>query len=231
MPASSSPSTESSPPFAGKVGIKLVSAGAYVSVGSPLVPLTTIDPIEIEFNVPEVYLDGLRPGLLVSATTSALPARVFQGQLLTVSPTVDRATRSVRLLARIPNAPGESDTSGPLKPGMFMSVSLTTSTRPNAVVVPEQALFFQGATTALLVVEPDSATVARREVTVGQRLPGLAEITSGLAAGELIVVEGTQKARPGQVVEPILDDTLRDRLAASAHVADRLSQPPNSATP
>lgn len=203
-------------PFAGRIGIKLVSPGAFVSPGDALASLTTTDPVEIEFNVPEVHLDAIRPGLTVNATTTALPNRSFQGEVVIISPTVDRATRTVQLLARVPNPPTASKPAGELKPGMFMNVSLVTTTRPNAIVVPEQSLFFQGPTTAVLAIEPDGKTVARRVVIVGERRPGLAEIVSGLDAGELVVVEGLQKARPGQTVQPVRDPQVERELRAAA---------------
>ncbi|MBX3386077.1 MAG: efflux RND transporter periplasmic adaptor subunit [Phycisphaeraceae bacterium] len=201
-------------PFAGKIGIKLVSPGAYVGVGTPLAALTSVDPVEIEFTVPEVHLSAIRPGLRVLATTPAMPGRTYEGAVVTVSPTVERATRTVQLLARIPNPPTEENPAGELKPGMFMNVSLTTGTRPEAVVVPEQSLFFQGPTTALLAIDADGKTVVRRAVTVGERRPGLVEVLSGVRAGEMVVVEGLQKARPGQTVKPVEDAGLRERLGS-----------------
>lgn len=208
-------------PFSGKIGIRLISPGAYVSVGTPMAALTTIDPVEIEFAVPEVFLASLRPGLTVTATTPAMPGRSFEGSVLTVSPTVDRGTRSVQLLARIPNPPTVENPSGELKPGMFVNVALTTETRTDAVVVPEQSLFFQGPTTALLAIESDGKTVARRVVEIGERRPGLVEIVSGVRAGEQVVVEGLQKARPGQAVKPVVDADLATRLRGFAESASR----------
>jgi len=183
-----------SAPFEGRVGMRSVSLGALLQPGQQVTTLDDISRIRLDFNIPEVHLGRLREGLNVTGRSTAFPDRAFTGQVTVIDTRVDPATRSVRVSAVFPNA---DDT---LRPGMFLNVELGLVERPNAVLVPEEAIVSEGTKQFALVVRDNR--VDRREVRVGQRQGGEVEVAQGLQAGELVIVRGVQRVRPGLVVTP-----------------------------
>lgn len=179
-------------PFSGKVGLRMVSPGGYIQAGDALATLTTVDPIDIEFSVPEIFLADLRPGQQVVATSPAYPGRPFYATIDVVTPVVDPSTRTVLILAEAPNPEGL------LRPGMFVNVRVVLGKREDAVLVPEAAVQYQGTQAHLFIVEGDQAR--RRHVRVGERRAGVVEIVEGLSAGEQVVTAGLQKIRDGTAV-------------------------------
>jgi membrane fusion protein (multidrug efflux system) len=148
----------------------------------------------VDFSVPENFLAGLRDGLKVKASAAAFPGRDFIGTVTGVDSRIDPVTRSVTVRAAVPNA----DLA--LKPGMFLNVTLARDEH-DALMVPEAALVPEQSRQFLFVIEDGRAT--RREVRIGGRQPGRVEIVSGLAVGEQVIVEGTQKVRDGGEVRVI----------------------------
>jgi membrane fusion protein (multidrug efflux system) len=193
-------------PFAGRVGLRMVSPGAFIQAGDALTTLTTIDPVEIEFTVPEVFLADLRPGLEVAATSAAFTDRSFRSVVQVVSPQVDPSTRSVLVLAVTPNPDGL------LRPGMFVNVRLVLGTRENAVMVPEAAIEFQGSLAMLYTVQGEQAK--RRSVKIGERREGTVEVIEGLSEGDVVVTQGLQKIRDGSPVRAVPDADARASTAA-----------------
>lgn len=181
-------------PFDGHVGLRRVSLGTLISPGAVITTLDDTSAMKVDFAVPENYVSELRAGQIVVARTGAWPGRNFTGKVASVDSRVDPATRAVTVRALVPNRDGA------LKPGMFLTVSVTQDSRP-ALVIPEQALVPEQARQFVYVVE--GAKVAKREVTLGRREPGFVEITSGLAAGDSVVIEGTLKLRDGALVQDI----------------------------
>jgi membrane fusion protein (multidrug efflux system) len=191
-------------PFSGRVGLRRVSLGTLINPGTVITTLDDISSVKVDFAVPEVYVAQLRNGQAVQARTNAWPGRVFTGKVLSVDSRIDPTTRSVIVRAAVPNRDAA------LKPGMFLTVSVSQEHRP-ALVIPEEALVPEQARQFVYVV--DGATVAKREVSLGRREPGFVEVTDGLAVGDLVVVEGTLKLRDGA---PIRDNGA----AAAATVAE-----------
>jgi membrane fusion protein, multidrug efflux system len=191
-------------PFSGRVGLRRVSLGTLINPGTVITTLDDISSVKVDFAVPEVYVAQLRNGQAVQARTNAWPGRTFNGKVLSVDSRIDPTTRSVIVRAAVPNRDAA------LKPGMFLTVSVSQEHRP-ALVIPEEALVPEQARQFVYVV--DGATVAKREVSLGRREPGFVEVTNGLAAGDLVVVEGTLKLRDGA---PIRDNGA----AAAATVAE-----------
>jgi membrane fusion protein (multidrug efflux system) len=181
-------------PFDGRVGMRQVSLGALTQPGQQITTLDDISRIRIDFNIPEVHIGRLREGLNVTARSSAFTDRAFTGQVTVIDTRVDPATRSVRVSAVFPN-PDET-----LRPGMFLNVELGLVERPNAIIVPEEAVVSEGTKQFAMVVRDNR--IDRREIRVGQRQPGEAEVVQGLREGELVVVRGIQRVRPGLVVAP-----------------------------
>ncbi|MAW33256.1 MAG: efflux transporter periplasmic adaptor subunit [Proteobacteria bacterium] len=184
--------TKITAPFSGILGLREVSPGAYVRAGADIVRLENISSIKVDFRVPEVYLSQIKGRPQVSLKLDAYPKENFSGRVYAVQPAVDETTRTVLMRARISNKLGK------LKPGMFARVSLTLDIRPNAITVPEQALWPQG--TQNYVFKVVNGIVKLTEVVVGKRQPGTVEINSGLESGDVVVTEGQIKLRDGAPV-------------------------------
>ncbi len=181
-------------PFKGVVGLRSVSVGTIVQPGQAIATLAGIDPVKLDFGVPELFLAAVRVGQSVDVTVDAVPDRRFQGQVYAIDPVVDPAGRALRLRATIPNADGI------LRPGLFARVNLTTGVRENAVLVPEAALVAgtAGASQAVYVVRDNRAALV--PVKTGRRVEGRVEIVQGVAAGDQIVVAGQLTLRDGAAV-------------------------------
>jgi membrane fusion protein (multidrug efflux system) len=177
-------------PFAGRVGLRQVSLGALVQPGSAITTLDDISKIKVEFAVPEVYLGRLKLDLDVAGKTAAYPGRDFNGRVTRVDP----ATRAVKVNALFDNADEA------LKPGLFLVIEVVLDKRDNAVMAPEDALIAEGSKQFVFLARDNR--VERREVKIGQRLPGEVEILEGLRAGDVVVARGVQKVRHGQPVNP-----------------------------
>ena len=182
-------------PFAGVVGRRLVSIGTYVSNQTPLITLQSVNPQHASFQVPERYADRLRRGQLVSFQVAALPGRNFSGEVVFVDPVVELPARTILIKARVPNPEHQ------LQAGMFIEARLATDIRPNALVVPEDAILPVQGSTYVWVVKDGKAD--RRQVTIGVRTAGWAEIEGGgVQAGDQVVVGGLERLFPGAPVMP-----------------------------
>ena len=179
-------------PFAGVIGRRLVSIGTYVSSQTPLITLQSVNPQHASFDVPERYADRLRRGQLVSFQVAALPGRNFSGEVVFVDPVVSLPGRTILIKARVPNNEHQ------LQAGMFIEARLATAIRPNAVVVPEDALLPMQGATFVWVVKDGKAN--QRQVTVGVRTAGWAEVQSGVEAGDQVVVGGLERLFPNAPV-------------------------------
>jgi len=181
-------------PFDGRVGLRRISAGSMVSPGTIITTLDDLDTIKLDFSLPEVLMAKLKPGLDINAASIAYPNRVFAGKVISIDTRVDPVTRSIAIRARLPNAEDL------LRPGMLMSVVLTQEAL-DALVIPEQSLISEQSRQYVFVINQGRAE--KRQVKTGRRRPGELEIVDGLAEGDLIVVEGTQRLQVGSEVEVI----------------------------
>jgi membrane fusion protein (multidrug efflux system) len=180
-------------PFSGIVGLRAVSAGAYVTPGDRLVGLADIDPIKVDFRVPELVLSSVRTGQAIRVTVDAVPGRTFEGRIYAIDPTVDVNGRAVRLRARVPNPDRV------LFPGLFARVQIVVERRENAVLVPESAVFSRGQERLVYRVVDGRAVLTR--VELGQRRPGQVEVIAGLGHEAVVVTAGQQQVRDGARVE------------------------------
>ncbi len=180
-------------PLSGVIGLRSVSIGAYVVPGQAIVELAAVDPLKLEFRVPELALLSLRQGQPLRVIVDALPGRSFEGTIYAIDPIVDPGGRAIRMRARIPNPAGE------LSPGLFARVSLIVDRRENAVLVPESAVFAQGGQHYVYRIVDRHARLTGIEL--GTRRPGLVEVRSGLDRDQLVVSAGHQQLRDGERVE------------------------------
>jgi len=180
-------------PFRGQLGLRRVSVGSVVGPGTVITTLDDTSSIKLDFDVPEVFLARLQRGLTVSAHSAAWPDLVFSGEVIAIDTRVDPVSRTVTVRALLPNPEAR------LRPGMFLTVTVLKED-VEALMIPEQAIVPERSNQFVFVVGADNV-VERRLVKSGRRRPGEIEILEGLAAGERVITEGTQKVRPGQQVE------------------------------
>jgi membrane fusion protein (multidrug efflux system) len=180
-------------PFAGYTSARQISPGQVISKSTLLTALVDLDTVKVEVGVPERYLGELRAGQQVEFKVAAYPKESFRGEVFFISPQLEAGTRTALVKARIANAEGK------LKGGMFASLNLTLQLREAALVIPEPAIVNNGDQTMVFAVTA-TQTVVMKPVKTGLRLAGKAEVLNGLDVGELVVVEGTQKLRPGAPV-------------------------------
>jgi len=183
-----------SAPFSGMVGLRSVSVGDYVSEGQDLAPLEAIDPLKVDFRVPEMYLSKVQVGQRLLLRLDALPGEEREGAVYAVSPLVDAGGRSILLRATVANQDAK------LRPGMFARVQLYFR-EDKALVAPEAALAPSGETQYVYRVRDGVAE--RREVTIGERREGQVEILTGVVAGDQLVVSGLQRVTDGAPVQVV----------------------------
>jgi len=211
--------TEIKAPFSGVIGLRVLSVGDYVKEGADVVNLESIDPLKVDFRVPEIYLTQVEVGQSLTVALDALPGRTFDGKVFAVNPLVDAAGRSIVIRAIVRNA----DTS--LRPGMFARVRLITRDAREALVVPEQAIVPQG--DEQYVFRVVDGKVARVKVDIGQRRDAKVEVLKGLGPDDVVVTAGQLKLREGMAV------TIANAGAAASAVAAPTprSKADNSAVP
>ncbi len=200
--------TEIKAPFSGMIGLRVVSVGDYVKEGADVVNLESIDPLKVDFRVPEIYLQQVQVGQTLTITLDALPGKTYDGKVLAVNPLVDAGGRSVVIRAVVRNQ-GTS-----LRPGMFARVKLITRDEKQALVIPEQAIVPQG--DEQYVYRVVDGKVTRVKVDIGQRRDSKVEILRGLEANDVVVTAGQLKLRDGMAVT-----ILGGNGAASAAVPPR----------
>jgi len=201
-------------PFAGRLGIRQVNLGQILKEGDPIASLQTLDPIYVNFSLPQQRLASLTPGTPVRVTTDAAAGKSFEGKINAVNPDLDPITRSVRVQAKLPNSDEQ------LHPGMFANVEVVLPTKQNVLVIPATAVLYAPYGDSVFVVEQkknektnQAETVLRQQlIRVGTARGDFVTVVDGLKAGESVVTSGVFKLRPG---EPVMVD---NKLAPKAEL-------------
>lgn len=186
-------------PYEGVLGLRQVSPGDYLSEGQDIVNLEVLDPLKVDFRIPQKAVSQIRLEQTIEISLDAYPGERFSGEVFAINPRLDEAGRSQAIRAHISNHEGR------LSPGQFVRVSVILAERPNALVIPEEAVMPVGEQRLVnLVVE---GKVELREVILGKRQAGKVEVVEGLQGGETLISAGWQKVRAGspvrtKVVEP-----------------------------
>jgi membrane fusion protein (multidrug efflux system) len=213
--------TEIVAPFSGIIGLRSISVGDYVKEGQDMVNLESIDPLKVDFRVPEVYLRQVQVGQALQVTLDALRGdKGYEGRVLAINPLVDAAGRSIVIRAQVKNQDAA------LRPGMFARVRLLTSAQQDVLVVPEQVIVPQGEEQFVFRVVDGKAV--RVKVVTGQRRDALVEVVSGLNAGDVVVSAGQLKLRDGapvSVIEPAANGTPAADASPSAAPAAEPAPP------
>lgn len=192
-------------PFDGRLGIRRVSVGQFLDKGSPVVSLHSLDPVYVEFSLPQPQLAELADGLPVRVWSDAYPERPFEGRVTAFNPDLDPQTRSVRVQATLANPEGR------LRPGMFVSVLLLPGRTERVLLIPITAVQHGPYGDAVFVIEPDgqgenTLRVQQRLVRLGARRGDFVAVSEGLAVGEQVVSTGVFKLRSGMAV--VVDNRL-----------------------
>jgi membrane fusion protein, multidrug efflux system len=180
-------------PFSGIIGLRVVSVGDYVKEGADVVNIEAIDPLKVDFRVPETYLRQVQVGQSLTVTLDAVPGKSYEGKVFAVNPLVDAAGRAIVIRAIVRN----SDSA--LRPGMFARVRLFTHEAKDAMVIPDVALVPSGDEKYVYRIVDDSAR--RTKVEIGQRREGMVEILQGLDRNDTVVTAGQLKIRDGSPVQ------------------------------
>jgi membrane fusion protein (multidrug efflux system) len=195
-------------PFAGRLGIRLVNLGQILNEGEPIVSLQSINPIFVNFSLPQQQLARVQPGLTVRVRSDALPDRVIEGKITAINPEVDAVTRNIRIQATVANRQER------LRPGMFVNVAVVLPVSEDVLAVPATAVLYAPYSDSVFVVEKKQSEnnkqagliVRQQIVQLGERRGDFVAVVSGLEAGETIVSTGAFKLRNGQAV--VVDNTL-----------------------
>lgn len=179
-------------PFDGMIGLRTVSVGDYVSPGIDLVPIESIDPLQVDFRVPEQFLSEVKLGQKLAVSFDALPGQSRQGEVGAISPLVDVGGRSLLLRANVPNPDNV------LRPGIFARVRLQFADDAT-LVISETAIAPSG--DEQYVYRVVDGRVQRVAVRLGMRREGRVEVIEGVQPGDLIIISGLQKVTDGQEVD------------------------------
>jgi membrane fusion protein (multidrug efflux system) len=195
-------------PFAGRLGIRLVNLGQIVSEGEPIVTLQSLDPIFVNFQLPQQELRHIKKGYTIRLTSDVIPGQTVNGTITTISPEIERTTRNFRLQATVANSQEL------LHPGMFVEVAVVLPDKDDVLVIPATAVLYAPYSDSVFVIEEKDvaktgqpAKVLRQQfVRLGEKRGDFAAVVSGLKEGETVVSTGVFKLRNGQAV--VIDNSL-----------------------
>ncbi len=201
-------------PFDGQLGIRQVNVGQMINAGQQVVPLTSLDPVYVDFALPQQHLAQLSQGLEVRVWNDAVPGREFKGKLTAINPMVDPVTRNVSVQATLENADHV------LRPGMFAKAEVALPEKHTALVIPGSAVSYAPFGDSVFVIEKkkdektgkETQVIRQQFVRVGEARGDFVSVTEGLKAGETVVSAGVFKLRNGMAV------TINNDLAPKPQV-------------
>ena len=207
-------------PFSGRLGLRQVNLGQILREGDAIVSLHTLDPIYVDFSIPQKILLRLKPGLEVRVTVDAAPDVTFVGKILASNPDVDLATRSVRVRAKIAN-PDEA-----LRAGMFANATVVMPEKQKVLPITATAVAYATFGDSVFVIEEqqneqssETEKVLRQQfVRLGKTRGDFVDVIDGLKTGETVVTSGVFKLRSGMKV--IIDNTLAPEPSLDPHPSD-----------
>jgi membrane fusion protein (multidrug efflux system) len=186
--------TEIRAPFAGILGLRQINQGQYLDRGDPVVEITQVDPLELEFGIPQRHASELELDQVVLGTVGQCGQR-FEARVDAIDPRVNSATRAVRVQGAVPNPDGA------LLPGMAVRVRLVVGAIPDAVVIPQEAIIRQGTKHRVYVVD-EEGRARERDVNLGAFFVDGVHVRAGVEVGDTVVVSGHQKLRAGAPTRP-----------------------------
>jgi membrane fusion protein (multidrug efflux system) len=202
-------------PFSGTTGMRLVNLGQLVGAGDAIVTLQSIDPVYVDFSLPQQRLSQLTTGSKVSVATDAFPDKVFEGELSAINPVLDQATRSLRLRATLKNPEAQ------LHPGMFAKVQVALPSQEKALLVPSTAVMFAPYGDSVFVVDnkdPQKPTVQQKFVRLGTAQGDFVVVLDGLKAKDTVVTTGAFKLRNGASI--VINNELKPEPSLKPNPTD-----------
>jgi membrane fusion protein (multidrug efflux system) len=189
-------------PFAGQLGIRQVDQGQYLSAGTTVVTLQALDPIFIDFYVPQQALSFMKVGQAVGATVDTYPGVTFTGKITSINSKVDTASRNVQARAAFANADRR------LVPGMYANVQVDNGSATTQITLPQSAITYNPYGDTVYVVQKNGTddkgnpklAVLQRFVQLGETRGDQVAVKSGVAAGDEVVTAGQMKLRNGTSV-------------------------------
>lgn len=217
-------------PFSGELGIRRVNLGQFVSPGDPIVTLQQLDPIHLDFSLPEQRMDMLKPGTPIRATVDALPGKAFEGEVTAVEPRIDPATRNFTAQATLSNPDGA------LRPGAFARVSFSLGGEREVVVIPQTAVTFNPYGNAVFVISEvprkegetdmqgnaltgNKLVVTQRFIRTGATRGDLIAVNDGLKPGERVATSGLLKLR--NEAEVTINNNIQPTAEAAPQAQNR----------
>jgi membrane fusion protein (multidrug efflux system) len=195
-------------PFAGNLGIRQVNLGQILDAGAPVVTLQTIDPIYVDFSLPQQRFSVLAPDTEVKVKTDAAPNDEFSGKIIAVNPEIDQTTRSVLVRATVDNSKEL------LRPGMFANVEVLLPTKQDVLAIPATAVLYAPYGDTVFVIDKvqdeqggkQQLILRQQIVRLGEAHGDFVSVVKGLKEGESVVTSGVFKLRPKMVV--VVDNSL-----------------------
>ena len=211
-------------PFSGVLGLRKVNLGQYVNPGDAIVSLQSMDPIFLDFSLPEQRVGQVIEGTQIRATVDALPGQIFEGKVTAIEPLVDASTRNFKVQATLPNPDNN------LRPGTFAHVGFDSGGARKVVVIPQTAVSFNPYGNAVYVISQvpraegekdmqgkpltgNKLIVKQRFIKTGATRGDLIAVTDGLKPGERIATSGLLKLRNDAEV------TINNKVQPSANAS------------
>jgi membrane fusion protein (multidrug efflux system) len=202
-------------PFSGRLGIRLVNLGQNLKAGDSIVSLQALNPIYVDFYLPQQELAQIGTGLPVRLSGDALAEKSVEGKITAISSDVDASTRNVRVEATVENK------SELLHPGMYIDVAVELPSSDKVLTIPATAVLYAPFGDTVYVVDEKSAgesgekqlIVRQQIVRLGARRGDFVAVTSGLKAGDTVVTSGVFRLRPGGTVTVNNDEAPNAELS------------------
>ena len=199
-------------PFAGRLGIRLVNLGQTLNEGDQIVSLQSLNPIFVNFFLPQQELARIRLGFKVQLTTDVLPGEIVEGKITAINSQVDPSTRNIGVQATVANSQER------LRPGMFVKVAVVLPVQDKVLAIPSTAVLYAPYGDSVFVVEEEKSEknghhgkiVRQQFVRLGEKRGDFVSVVSGLKEGETVVSTGPFKLRNGQAV--VVDNTLAPKF-------------------
>jgi membrane fusion protein (multidrug efflux system) len=207
-------------PFAGRLGIRQVNLGQVIDDGQAIVSLQSLDPLFVNFLLPQQQLAQISTGLSVRVTSDSFPEKVFDSTITTISPEVDADTRNIRVQASLDN-PDEL-----LRAGMYVNVAVVLPAKQEVLTIPATAVLYAPYSDSVFVIEekkgvdgsPAGKTVRQQFVRLGEKRGDFVAVISGLKADDIVVSTGAFKLRNGQ--EVVIDNALTPEFKLAPQPAE-----------
>ena len=205
-------------PFAGHLGIRAVDLGQYLGAGTPIVTLQALDPVYLDFFVPQQAVDQVRLGQAIAVKIDAYKDQTFPGEISAINPKVDASSRNVQIRATLKNPDHK------LLPGMYATVAISTGTPKNYITLPQTAVTYNPYGDTVYIVESKGTDavgkpqlIARQSfITTGPTRGDQVAVLKGVADGDSVVIAGQIKLHNGSTI--LIDNSVAPTADAAPNV-------------